>query len=96
MREQVTSRKASMGRIAILVAMGILASHAAAIERHDVSQMAGEAVGRALQTERRSILRYPSARVERLILYDIYVRDHRDGLYRVLRCTNVSRSSSRL
>ena len=101
-----------MSRIAMLVATGLLASHAAAIERHNVSQMSGEAVGRALQSEHRSILRYHSARVDKLMLYDIYVRDHRscksgeaavstlipakDGLYRVLRCSKVTRSSSRL
>ena len=100
-----------MSRIAMLVAMGLLASHAAAIERHNVSQMSREAVGRALQSENRAILRYHSARVDKLMLYDIYVRDHRscksgeaavptrvpakDGLYRVLRCAKVTRSFSR-
>jgi hypothetical protein len=101
-----------MRRIAMLVAMTILATHAAAIERHNVSQMSGEAVSRVLQSERRSILRYPSARVNKLMLYDIYVRDHRscksgeaavptrvpakDGPYRVLRCAKVTKSFSRL
>jgi hypothetical protein len=104
--------KASMRRIAMLVAMSILATHAAAIERHNVSQMSREAVGRALQSEHRSILRYHSARVDKLMLYDIYVRDYRsckpgeaavptrvpakDGLYRVLRCATVTVSFSRL
>lgn len=101
-----------MSRIVILVAMGILASHAAAIERHNVSQMSREAVGRVLQSEHRSILRYHSVRVDGLMLYDMYVRDHRscksgeaavptrvpakDGLHRVLRCAKVTRSFSRV
>lgn len=103
--------KASMSRIAILIAMSILASHAAAIERHNVTQMSREAVDRALQSEHRSILRYHSARVDKLMLYDIFVRDHRsckfgevavptrvpgrDGQYRVLRCAKVTKSFSR-
>ena len=100
-----------MKRIAMLVAMSILATHAAAIERHNVSQMSREAVGRALQSQDRSILRYHSERVDKLMLYDLYVRDYRsckhghaavptrvpakDGLYRVLRCAKVTRSFSR-
>jgi hypothetical protein len=101
-----------MRRTAVLVAMSVLATHAAAIERHNVSQMSREAVSRALQSETQFILRYHSARVDNLMLYDIYVRDYRscktgeaavptrvpvkDGLYRVLRCAKVTRSSSRL
>lgn len=101
-----------MSRIAVLVATGILAGDAAALERHNVSQMSGEAVGRVLQSERRSILRHHSARVDKLMLYDIYVRDDRscksgeaavqtrvpakDGPYRVLRCAKVTKSFSRL
>ena len=65
-----------MSRMAILVAMSILASHAAALERHNLAQMSGEAVGRVLQSERRSL---PA----------------KDGLYRVLRCTKVTKSFSR-
>ena len=100
-----------MSRMAILVAMSILASHAAALERHNLAQMSGEAVGRVLLSERRSIFRRPSARVDKLMLYDIYVRDHRscksgeaavatripakDGPYRVLRCAKVTKSFSR-
>ena len=101
-----------MTRIAMLVAMSILATHAGAIERHDVSQMSNEAVGRALQSEPRFILRYHSARVDKLMLYDVYVRDYRsckpgeaavrtrvpakDGQYTVFRCAKVTRSFSRL
>src|SRR5262245_21245289 len=100
-----------MTRIAMLAGMTILATHSAAIERHNVSQMSHEAVGRALQSEHRSILRYQSSRVEKLMLYDIYVRDYRscrtgeagvptrvparDGPYRVLRCAKVTKSFSR-
>ena len=100
-----------MTRTVMLVAICTLAAHAAAIERHDVSQMSREAVGRALQSEPRSILRYPSARVDKLMLYDIYVRDYRscksgevvvpmrvptrDGLHKVLRCARVTKSFSR-
>lgn len=100
-----------MRRIAMLVAISILATHAAAIERHNVSQMSRDAVGKALQSTPQSILRYHSARVDKLILYDIYVRDYRsckngeavvptrvparDGLYTVLQCAKVTRSLSR-
>jgi hypothetical protein len=64
-----------MRRITILVAMSILATQAVAIERHDISHMSCDAVGEALQSEQRSILRHPSRRVENMMLYDMYERD---------------------
>lgn len=103
--------EASLRRIATLVAMSILATHAVAIERHDISQMSCEAVGRALRSEQRSILRYHSQHVDNLMLYDICVRDRQsckpseaavptrvpaaDGPCRVFRCERVGRSFSR-
>ena len=64
-----------MRGIATLVVMGVLTTHAVAIERHDTSQMSCSAIGSSVELGQSSILRHPSSQVESLMLYDLYVRD---------------------
>ena len=101
-----------MKAIATLVVMSILTSHAAAIERHNTSQMSCKAIGSALETEQRSILRHPSSRMENLMLSDLYVRDRQScrpdqtavparvpaegGPCSVYRCATVTKTFKRL
>ena len=98
-------RRSILRRIATLVATSILATHAAAIERLDISQMSCDAVGRTLRSEQKAILRYQSQRVDKMTLYDIWVPDHQsckpseaavstrlpaaDGPCRVFRCAKL-------
>jgi hypothetical protein len=97
---------------ATLVVMSVLTTHAAAIERHNISQMSCGAIDSALKLEQHSILRHPSSGVERLTLYDLYVRDRQscspdqtavptrvpgeDGSCSVYRCATVTKSFKRL
>jgi hypothetical protein len=101
-----------MRSIATLVVMSVLTTHAAAIERHSISQMSCNAIGSALKLEQSSILRHPSPQVEKLTLYDLYVRDRRscsadqtavpasvpaeDGSCSVYRCATVTKTFKRL
>ena len=101
-----------MKAIATLVVMSSLATHAAAIERHDTPQMSCKAIGSALELEQSSVLRHPSSRVENLMLFDLYVRDRQscspdqtavparvpaeDGPCNVYRCATVTKTFNRL
>ncbi|WP_146606163.1 hypothetical protein [Mesorhizobium kowhaii] len=101
-----------MRSIATLVVMSILTTHAAAIERHNISQMSCGAIDSALKLEQHSILRHPSSGVEKLALYDLYVRDRQscsadqtavltqvpaeDGSCNVYRCATVTKTFKRL
>ncbi|MER8700335.1 hypothetical protein [Mesorhizobium sp. M1273] len=101
-----------MKTIATLVVMSVLATHAAATERHDTLQMSCNAIGSALELEQSSILRHPSSRVENLMLSDLYVRDREScgpdqtavparvlaegGPCSVYRCATVTKTFKRL
>lgn len=65
-----------MKRLLIVVLLSLLAvGQAAAIERYDMSKMSCDEVQAALQSERKTILRSPSSKVQGMMKFDRYVVD---------------------
>lgn len=61
----------------LIVVAVIAASPSYAISRYDMPSMTCTAVQEAIDREGAAILRYPSTRVNKMILYDRYVRSSR-------------------
>ncbi|MDW6025433.1 hypothetical protein SAZ10_27090 [Mesorhizobium sp. BAC0120] len=64
-----------MKRIAIVVPLLFAAADASAISRYEITNMSCAKVQGLIQSQGAAILRYKSARVPGLPLYDRYVRD---------------------